>query len=262
MQARQCSRVDFPDPLGPMTARISPRLTPMVAPHNAGVWPKLFTRPFVWRIFIDAPPSRAGPAGPPCGRSSAGRPPGGRGQGRRAARPGVAAGLQVGELAHPLQVRGPLDIQVAAGRAVQHQGEHDLGKQLTLQVRFRLCWLGQPFLDIGDARAGDDVAPAFRAGSLLDRPGYRLAVPCQPAQGRVHLAVPERLAPAEVCVVIPLEVVAVARLPLQQAQQGQRNIHNRENTPRVFSQKVAAVPEPPSSGPRENARGGGGWWHE
>src|SRR5215469_18047594 len=40
MPARQCSRVDLPDPLGPMIARISPGLTVTLAPRRAGVWPK------------------------------------------------------------------------------------------------------------------------------------------------------------------------------------------------------------------------------
>ena len=41
MPARQCSRVDLPEPLGPMTARISPAATDTSAPRRAGVWPKL-----------------------------------------------------------------------------------------------------------------------------------------------------------------------------------------------------------------------------
>jgi hypothetical protein len=40
----------------------------------------------------------------------------------------VAAPLQFGELAHPLQVRRPLGVQVAVGRPVEHQGEHHLGE--------------------------------------------------------------------------------------------------------------------------------------
>src|SRR5215470_3229771 len=40
MPAIQCSRVDLPDPLGPMIARISPWLVATLAPRSAGVWPK------------------------------------------------------------------------------------------------------------------------------------------------------------------------------------------------------------------------------
>ncbi len=38
--ARQCSSVDLPEPLGPITARISPSATDRLAPRRAGVWPK------------------------------------------------------------------------------------------------------------------------------------------------------------------------------------------------------------------------------
>ena len=40
MPARQWSRVDLPEPLGPITARISPRATDTLAPRRAGVSPK------------------------------------------------------------------------------------------------------------------------------------------------------------------------------------------------------------------------------
>ena len=39
MPARQCSSVDLPEPLGPMTARISPAATDTLGPRRAGVWP-------------------------------------------------------------------------------------------------------------------------------------------------------------------------------------------------------------------------------
>ena len=55
--ARQCSRVDLPDPLGPMIARISPRPTATDAPRNAGVWPNdLCTS----RASIRVPPAATG----------------------------------------------------------------------------------------------------------------------------------------------------------------------------------------------------------
>ena len=44
MPARQCSKVDLPDPLGPMTATISPDPTRSEAPRSAGVSPKDLTR--------------------------------------------------------------------------------------------------------------------------------------------------------------------------------------------------------------------------
>ena len=134
--------------------------------------------------------------------------------------------FQFGELAHPLQVRRPLGVQVVVGRTVEHQGEYHLGEQLTLQVRLGRDRLGQPPLHIRDARLSDDVPPAFGPGPLLDRPGHRFSVPGQPGQGCVHLAVAQRPALAEVRVVVPFQVIPVAWPPLEQAKKSQRNTHN------------------------------------
>ena len=86
-------------------------------------------------------------------------------------------------------------------------------------------------LHLGDAALGDDVPAALGPGPLLDRPGDRLPVPGQPGQRRVHLAVAQRPALAEVRVVVPFQVIAVARPALKQPKQCQRNTHTRENTP-------------------------------
>src|SRR5215472_12947895 len=98
MPARQCSNVDLPDPLGPITATISPCRTLSEAPRSAGVSPNDFTRsrastmvPALGGVVgsglapssavaarfavTGAPPVRAGPAGPRYGRSIAGQPP-------------------------------------------------------------------------------------------------------------------------------------------------------------------------------------------
>ena len=53
--ARQCSSVDFPDPLGPMTATISPLATPSDAPRSAGVLPNDSDRSTASMNFPDAP---------------------------------------------------------------------------------------------------------------------------------------------------------------------------------------------------------------
>jgi hypothetical protein len=66
-----------------------------------------------------------------------------------------------------------------------------------VQVRLRRGRLGQPPLHIGRACPGDDIPPALGPSLLLDGPGDRLSVPGQPGQGRVHLAVAQRLASAE-----------------------------------------------------------------
>src|SRR3984893_7518072 len=99
MPARQCSRVDLPDPLGPMTATISPRRTVSEAPRSAGVLPNDRESSRASMIFVLVTPAtagrsavigallvRAGPAGPPCGRSIVGQPPVGKARGRAAAR--------------------------------------------------------------------------------------------------------------------------------------------------------------------------------
>ena len=77
------------------------------------------------------PLARAGPAGPQCGRSTAqvSLQTVERVVGEQQVE-GIAAPLELGEFAHPLQVRRPLDIQVAVGRPAEHQGEHHLGEQL------------------------------------------------------------------------------------------------------------------------------------
>ena len=96
-------------------------------------------------------------------------------------------------------------------------------------------------LDVGDAGRGDGVALAVGAFAVLGRAGDGLAVAGQPGEGRVDLAVGQWLAAAEVGVVVPLEVVAVTRLSLQQAQQGERDTHTRENTLSVYARQVAGA---------------------
>jgi hypothetical protein len=63
MPARQCSSVDLPDPLGPITASISPASTCTSAPRKAGVWPNDLTtsrassRHVLWLLaVIGSPP--------------------------------------------------------------------------------------------------------------------------------------------------------------------------------------------------------------
>src|SRR4029077_3237650 len=85
--------------------------------------------------------------------------------------------------------------------------------------------VGQPCLELGRARLGDDVALAIGARARLGLPGHHLAVPRQPTEGGVHLPERQRFVPAEVGVVITFQVVTVARLAFEQAQQGQWYAH-------------------------------------
>ena len=106
-------------------------------------------------------------------------------------------------------------------------------------MRLGLDRLGQPRLDLGGAPLGDDVALAVRPLARLDVADHHLAVAGQPAEGRVDLAERQRLAAAEERVVVALEVVAVARLPFEQAEQGEGNAHGRTihrvYTPRTYT---------------------------
>jgi hypothetical protein len=139
----------------------------------------------------------------------------------------AARAFDLGELAHPLQVCAALGVEILGGGPVQHQREHDLREEHGLQVRLRLHRLGQPLLDVRRALIGDDVALPVRPGAGADVADHHLAVPGQPAERRVDLAERERLATAEVGVVVAFEVVPVAGLPFEQAEKGERNAHAR-----------------------------------
>ena len=141
--ARQCSSVDLPEPLGPMTARISPAATDTLAPRSAGVWPK------------DRTTSRASIRQP--------RRPGSGGEGRRAViertssasadsraavrsihrrsasrwnRPWSASSastrlpVRLSSVSSRIRCRWAraLGVEVALGGASQHQRQHDLGR--------------------------------------------------------------------------------------------------------------------------------------
>src|SRR5690348_1166981 len=107
-------------------------------------------------------------------------------------------------------------------------------------MRFRLDRLGQPRVDLGRAQVGDDVALAIRAlaGLLAD---HHLAVAGQPAEGGVDLAERQRLVAAEELVVVALELVTVAGLALEQAEQRQRNTHANRYTLSVYVEQIADV---------------------
>ena len=130
MPARQCRSVDLPEPLGPMTARISPSRIDRFAPRRAGVSPKSNTtsrasnevgpgvqhqreavvtsqRPPPWRAVEDARRS--------C-RSSEGRPQGGTARDRRArASIEIVLAFHLGQLAHSPQMRRALGVEVLFG---------------------------------------------------------------------------------------------------------------------------------------------------
>jgi hypothetical protein len=122
-------------------------------------------------------------------------------------------------------VGGTLGVQILLGGPLEHQGQDDLGEQDALQIRLRGDRLGQPSTHFGGALLGDDVALAVGAVARLSLVHDDLAVAGEAAQRRIHLPERQRLPPAEEHVVVALEVIAMARLTLKQAQQCQRNAH-------------------------------------
>jgi hypothetical protein len=108
-------------------------------------------------------------------------------------------------------------------------------------VRLGLHRLGEPGVNLGRSQLGDDVALAIGAGARLGFAGDRLAIPGQPAQRRVDLPKGQRLAAAEVGVVLVLEVLAVARLTLEQAKEGKRNAHEGDSTLSVYSTSIPSA---------------------
>src|SRR3984893_11671145 len=136
-----------------------------------------------------------------------------------------ASPLEVGELLHALHMRGPLRVEVGLGRLAEHEREGHLREQHRLQVRLGLDRLGQPLVDLVTARVGDGVALAVRAVARLGIAGDHLAVACQPSERGVHLTERQMLPAAEEIVVVALEVIAVARLPFKQAEQGAWDAH-------------------------------------
>src|SRR5580704_3086792 len=95
-------------------------------------------------------------------------------------------------------------------------------------------------LSTSDAPWSDHITPPFGSLAVLGGPRDRLAVSGQPGQRPVDLAEGHRLAAAEERVVVALEFVAMARLPLQQAEPRQGNTHTREHTLSVYPRKVIA----------------------
>ncbi len=97
-------------------------------------------------------------------------------------------------------------------------------------------------LELGHPGLGDDVALAFGPVAGLGLAGDDLAVPGQSAERGVDLTVRQGLAAPEEGVVVALEVVAVARLALQQPEKGEGNTHGRNihqgYTPSVYLARI------------------------
>src|ERR1700733_14379652 len=152
----------------------------------------------------------------------------------------VALPFEIGELAHPLEVRGPLHVEVLLRRTTEHEGENDLHEEIGLEVRLGRDRLAEPRLDLVLPGLGNGVALAVRPGSRLRVSGYRLPVPRETGEGGVHLPEGKRSAPGEVGVVVTLEVVAVARFAIEEPEEGHGNAHTREHTLSVYCDAIVA----------------------
>ena len=85
--------------------------------------------------------------------------------------------------------------------------------------------LAQPRLELVLSILGDGVELSVGSPSGLYLSRHHLPVTGEAGQGGIDLAEMERFAPAEVGVVVALEVVAIARFTLEEAKEGKRNAH-------------------------------------
>ncbi len=110
-------------------------------------------------------------------------------------------------------------------RAPGQDREHDLGEQRGLEVRLGVERLVEPALELARALVGDRVAAAFRALGLLDLVDADTTALLEATERRVDLREGDGMVRREVAVDQALQVVAVARLLLEEAQEGVRNAH-------------------------------------
>ena len=98
----------------------------------------------------------------------------------------------------------------------RHEGEHDLHKEVGLEVGLGRDRLAEPRLDLALSTLGDGVALAVWTGPRLGLADHRLSVTSKAGERRVHLAERKRTTPPEVGVVVALQVVAVARFAIEE----------------------------------------------
>ncbi len=257
MAARQCSSVDLPEPLAPMTATISPAMSSKSTPRRASVEPKRLCRSRAVRTM--RPGSAAGDRpGDAIGRDRVGRVDehghrisrgartllaevvhaGGRevqpaqiglemedgvvGQEGQGQRPAAADG---GQLAHALEMGVALGIDDGDDVASGQDGQHDLGEQRGLQVRLGLERPVDPAIELGDAVVGDGVAAPVRPVGALDAIEAHPPARLQAGQCRVDLGEGDRVIGREVAIDQALQVVAVAWFVAEQAEDGVGNAH-------------------------------------
>ena len=116
----------------------------------------------------------------------------------------------------------------------EHEREHHLHEELALEVRLRRDRFQEPCLDLVAPRRGDRVPLALGASPRLRLTRDRLPVTGESREGRIHLSERQWSTPSEVLVVVPLELVAVTWLAVQESEECHGNAHICEHTLRVY----------------------------
>ena len=83
----------------------------------------------------------------------------------------------------------------------------------------------EPALELARPLVGDRVAAALGALGLLDLVDPNATPLLEPPERRIDLRERDRVVRREVAVDQPLQVIAVSRLLLEEAQKGMRNAH-------------------------------------
>ena len=128
-----------------------------------------------------------------------------------------------------------LDIQILLGGASEHQGKHHLREQLSLQMWFGFDRLAEPRLDLALSYLGDRITLALGSATRFGISGEHLPIPCQSAEGRIHLSEGQWFASTEEAVVLALQVVAVTGLSVEQTEEGKGDAHTCESTLSVYT---------------------------
>ena len=158
------------------------------------------------------------------------------------------------ELAHASKMRCSLGVEVLLGTTAEHERQRDLHEQIGLEIRLGRDGFGEPRLDLVTPFLGDEVPPALGAGARFHVSGDRLSVASKSCEGGVHLPEGKGPSPAEVRVVVTLELIAVAWFTVEKPEKGHRNTHRSEHTLRVYSGSTAELASGLAHSPRE--RGG------
>lgn len=120
-----------------------------------------------------------------------------------------------------------LGVDQGLDRPARQDGDHDLREERCLEMWLRVERILEPALELSDALVGDRVPATVGALGPLDRRDSDPAALLEPAKCRVDLGEGDRPVRGEVPVEQPLQVVAVARLLLEQAEECMGDAHGR-----------------------------------